>query len=449
MERKVSSKFQAGAARVRITPPVGMGLSGFVARTQVSAGIADDLHVRAVILQSSSQRLGILQFDLLGLADWQVEQIRHRAWRRCGVLPWNLMLSATHTHSGPGVVAVRGCEAAGLPYVQKMMDSAIEALAAAAENLEPAEPWVATVPYRFGVNRRVVDKNGHAHLGFAPDLPAPSQLDVFMIERSGAPPIWLFSHAAHPYILGGESLLISGDFPSVAASQIEASTPGATALFLNGCAGDISPLGAFEGLDRLGIEGERLATAVLDSRQSAARISALPFRGDALRIPLDYAPLPKEGEIDVLISESEETVRPEERSNSEVQARIRAAYADWGYHLRRIVERREPLTPVIAEVQRLQIGELTLIGISGEPFWQTGEKLKRFAKTPHTWSLGYCNAYSGYLPPAEAVLQGGYEVNDSWRYLGTWRLDAGSEQRLVEESRKRLFTFGRADAPNH
>lgn len=440
--KNISSEFQAGAARLRITPPVGGGLSGFVARTQASTGVADDLHVRAVVLQSSLQRLGILQFDLLGLADWQVEQIRHRAWKLCGILPWNLMLSATHTHSGPGVVAVRGCEAVELAYVWKVIDSAIEALAAAAEDLKPAEVWIARASYRFGVNRRVLDENGHASLGFAPDLPAPSQLDVLAIERSSAPPIWLFSHAAHPYILGGESLLISGDFPSVAASRIEASTPGATALFLNGCAGDISPLGAFEGPDRLRIEGERLATAVFNSRPRAARISALPFSGDSVRIQLDYAPLPKADEIDALVGESEETVRPEERSNSEVQARIRAAYADWGYHLHRIVERREPLTPVIAEVQRLQIGELTLIGISGEPFWQTGEKLKQFAGTPHAWSLGYCNAYSGYLPPAEAIPQGGYEVNDSWRYLGTWRLDAGSEQRLVEESRKRLFAFG-------
>jgi hypothetical protein len=284
-----------------------------------------------------------------------------------------------------------------------------------------------------------VDENGHASLGFAPDLPAPSQLDVLAIERSGAPPVWLFSHAAHPYILGGESLLISGDFPSVAALQIEGSTPGAMALFLNGCAGDISPLGAFEGLDRLHVEGARLAMAILNSRQNASPILGLPLGGDAIRIPLDYAPLPDAGEIDSLLSQREETVRPEERSSPEVQARIRAAYADWAYHLRRIVERREPLTPVIAEVQALRIGELTLIGISGEPFWQTGEKLKRFVETPHAWSLGYCNAYSGYLPPAEAIPQGGYEVDDSWRYLGTWRLDAGSEHRLVEESRMRLF----------
>lgn len=445
--KRTSSEVQAGAARICVTPPVGVGLSGFVARAQASTGVGDDLHVRAAVLQSASERLAVLEFDLLGLADWQVQEIRHRAWKRCGILPWNLMISATHTHSGPGVVQVRGCEAVELAYVWRMIDAALDALAAATGDLKPAIAWVASVPYKLGVNRRVVDQNGHARLGFAPGLPAPSRLEVLTFERSAAPPIWLFSHAAHPYILGGESLLISGDFPSVAALRIEASTPGATALFLNGCAGDISPLGAFEGPDRLCMEGERLAMAVLNSRQSAGPISTLPLRGDGLRIRLDYAPLPNVEEIDALVSESEETVRPEERSNAEVQARIRAAYDDWAYHLRRVVAGREPLCPVIAEVQSLRIGDLTLIGISGEPFWQTGEKLKRFAGTPHAWSLGYCNAYSGYLPPAEAVPQGGYEVNDSWRYLGTWRLDRRSEQRLVEECRKWLSPLNQVKPP--
>lgn len=441
------SGLQAGAARIGITPPAGTGLSGFVARTQRSTGVADDLHVRAVVFKSAAEKLAILVFDLLGLSDWQVEEIRYRAWKRCGILPWNLMLSSTHTHSGPGIVQVRGCDAAELAYVWTVIERAVEALAKATDDLKPAEPWLARMPYKFGVNRRVIDQNGHASLGVAPDLPAPHELDVLTLERLDAPPVWLFSHSAHPYILGGESLLISGDFPSVAAAQIEASAPGATALFLNGCAGDIAPLGAFQGLGRLRIEGERLARRTLESRQSADNISALPLRANSLRIRLDYAPLPKANEIDSLLSVGEETVRPEERTSPEVQARIRSAYADWAYHLRRIVEGREPLAPVIAEVQTLRIGDLTLIGISGEPFWQTGEKLKRLASTPHAWSLGYCNAYSGYLPPAEAIPQGGYEVDDSWRYLGTWRLDAGSEQRLVEESRGRLFGFGKENAP--
>lgn len=441
-----SSNLKAGAARVAITPPVGSALSGFVARTGRSAGVADDLHVRALILESSAVRLGVLQFDLLGLSSWHVEEIRHRAWKQCGILPWNLMLSATHTHSGPGVVAVRGCEAAELSYVWKVIDSALRALTAAEEDLKPAEGYISQVPYRLGVNRRLVDKNGKAALGVAPHLPAPQHLEVLTLQRSTGPAIYVFSHAAHPYILGAENVLISGDYPSFAASRIETSGIGATALFLNGCAGDIAPLGAFDGLDRARREGDRLAAAVLSAVKSGVRMDALPLHGDSLRVALDYAPLPAVTEIELLATERERTVRPEERSNPEVQLQIRAAYADWAYHLRRILAGIEPLDPVIAEVQALRIGDLTLIGISGEPFWQTGEKLKRLAQTSHAWSLGYCNAYSGYLPPAEAIPQGGYEVDDAHRYLGIWRLDAGSEQRLVEQCGKCLFGKGRAGA---
>lgn len=439
------SMLQAGAARIAITPPVGSALSGFVARTGRSAGIADDLHVRAVVLQSSSERLAILEFDLLGLASWQVEEIRHRAGRQPGIQPWNLMLSATHTHSGPGVVAVRGCGAAELSYVWRVIEGGVKALEVAAEDLKPAEAFISRMPYRLGVNRRVVDSQGRATLGFAPEQPAPRHLEVLTLRRSVAPPIYIFTHAAHPYLLGAENLLISGDFPSVAACEVEASEAGATALFLNGCAGDISPLGAFEGPERLRVEGKRLAAHVLDAAETGTRMAALPLHGESLRIPLDYAVLPAPEEIHVLLEEQEKTVRPEERNNAEVQERIRGAYADWAYHLNRIRDGLEPLAPVIAEVQSLRVGDLTLTGISGEPFWQTGEKLKRLARTPHAWSLGYCNAYSGYLPPAEAIPQGGYEVDDSYRYLGIWRLDSGSEERLLEESRRFLFAGKKAD----
>jgi hypothetical protein len=45
---------------------------------------------------------------------------------------------------------------------------------------------------------------------------------------------------------------------------------------------------------------------------------------------------------------------------------------------------------------------------------------------------GYCNGYAGYIPTAEMIRQGGYEVDSFWRKFGhPGRLSEEAEERLV------------------
>ena len=41
---------RAGAARIEITPPVGIDLTGYLARQNPSVGVRDPLYVRALVL---------------------------------------------------------------------------------------------------------------------------------------------------------------------------------------------------------------------------------------------------------------------------------------------------------------------------------------------------------------------------------------------------------------
>jgi neutral ceramidase len=425
------SRIFAGSARVDITPPVGSALSGFIARLHNSTGISDRLHARAVVISDGEALVAILQLDLLGIGSWHVDEIRRSGKKLFGIPAENVLISSTHTHSGPGMVPIRGCDVAPLEYQWSVVQKAIEALGKAYSSQERAEALIGAVPFRLGVNRRQPTPEGFVRLGVAPNRPAPKDLKVVTIRTASGKTVYLFTHAAHPYVLGAENSLISGDFPSIASQILEKDAKPVVAMFLNGCAGNIAPISAFQGIEKAREEGQRLASAVLQAAKASRQLRLSSFGGCSDHVRLEYRKLPSVRQIADMATEPERTVRPEERENSQVAAKVRQAYAVWANRMQRIVERQDPLEPVFVEVQVLRVGELGIIGISGEPFFETGEAIVRASCFPFTWPLGYCNSYSGYLPTARSFREGGYEVNDSYRYLGTWQIDPRSEAKVV------------------
>ncbi|MGH9469461.1 MAG: hypothetical protein ACRD1N_03855 [Terriglobia bacterium] len=430
-------ELKVGAAKIEITPPVGVGLSGFIARYERSNGVGDPLHARAVALSANGAKAAVLQFDLLGLAPWHVDAVREFAFERLGIPRDHVLLSATHTHSGPGVVAVRGCDVASYAYQREVVEKASSALLEASQRLSPATIETGSVPYMLGFNRREETANGVV-LGFAREKPRPERLEVARL-RSANQEALLFSHASHPYILGAESRLISGDFASHACLDLEQDR-NTVALFLNGCAGNIRPETAFQGIEKTREEGKRMARAVraASSALSAAR-PATALDGTWRRVHLPFAPLPRSAaEVDELARQQERVVRPEERGNAEVQRRMKGAVDEWAGFLKRSIALTWPIEPVVCEFQALRIGPLALAAVAGEPFFEIGESIRAASPFPVTWALGYTNAYCGYIPTRKEYPLGGYEVNDAFKYLGLWKIDENTEERVTQAARSAL-----------
>jgi len=435
--RKVTNQLWAGAARREITPPVGSQLSGFIARLGPSTGVAGPLFTRALVLAHRDTTVVLVQMDLLGLARWHVDEIRRGCRAMFGIPPENVLISATHTHSGPGMLPLRGCMLASLDYQWSVVKKTVQTIEKACAERQPAQLWSNRVPFRLGINRRQKTPEGIV-LGVDPKKPAPKFLDVAEVRMRGGRSCVMFSHAAHPYILGGDLTLISGDFPFFACRSLETSS-GKTALFLNGCAGDIAPLHAFQGLEAARAEGTRTAQAVRDSLAAARQIKSVPLKAVSEQVHLPYAKLPTLENLEALRLEQERTVRPQERSDPAVAAKVRAALDDWADCVKKVVEGSGALEPGFAEVQVLRVGGLCLATVSGEPFFEIGERIRRSSPAHNTWALGYCNAYSGYLPTRRAFREGGYEVSDSFRYLDTWQLHPSCGRRIMKASGRLLL----------
>lgn len=428
----MNSRWRVGAARRDISPKAGDPLSGFVARLNPAVGVSEPLCARAVVIREEESAVAIVAADLLGLASWHITEVREFAAERLGIPPQNVLLSATHTHSGPGVVYVRGCRMAPYDYQRSVVAAMQAAMEEAFERCALALLSTASVPFEMGLNRRQETPRGVV-LGVALDKPHPTSLSVAEF-RGGPQRIVLFSHACHPYVLGGENLLASGDFPSFACHELEGDGE-TVALFLNGCAGNIASVAAFQGLEAARSEGLRMAEAIRNAFAALTPQEDSGLGGFHRTIHLPYASLPSIDEIERLAAREERVVRPEEKEQSEIQTRIACAIEEWRKLMRAIVRLERPLSPVHCEIQALRIGNMVLLGIAGEPFFEIGEQIRAAASGANLWALGYTNAYCGYLPTVREIPGGGYEVEDSWKYVGVWRLDASCEARAVSAGR--------------
>ena len=67
---------QAGAAKVVITPPVGTQMAGYGARHDVSQGIHDDLHAKAIVFDNGETQLALVTMDLIGMDPSSYAQVR-------------------------------------------------------------------------------------------------------------------------------------------------------------------------------------------------------------------------------------------------------------------------------------------------------------------------------------------------------------------------------------
>ena len=105
-----SSTLRAGAARVDITPELGIQLGGDIGRLRPNEEIREGLYASAPAMEANSQRACALSLDLLAIGcDWS-DKIRHDAAERFGLQPEAVMVHVVQNHSAPtgGTCSFRG-----------------------------------------------------------------------------------------------------------------------------------------------------------------------------------------------------------------------------------------------------------------------------------------------------------------------------------------------------
>lgn len=286
---------RAGVAQADISPANFMPMYGYRNRSCGPAnGHHDPLMAKVLILESAAARIAIVSLDLGSMVS---ARLRDEASRMGFSL---LLLSASHTHSGPLFLAPEPDEAqAG--FLRQAEDKILEALKQAAGRMFVARLSTARGSAQLGYNRLVLREHGRARAAFnnLERIPyGPLDAEYMLVEVSEAgvgPRALLIHHSIHPVVLGPTNCKYSADFPGAMNAAIQTAMPGLQSMFIQGGAGDMNPLflgragNDAEDFAQVTRMGELLAADVLRTRAKLrdTGLASHPIRTNAQVLRLD------------------------------------------------------------------------------------------------------------------------------------------------------------------
>src|SRR5690242_19465816 len=98
----LAADFRVGVAKVDITPPEPIYLSGYAARTHPSSGAATRLYAKALAIEDRHHaRAVIVTTDLIGLPRSISDPVAAEVQKQYGIERAGLLLNSSHTHTGP------------------------------------------------------------------------------------------------------------------------------------------------------------------------------------------------------------------------------------------------------------------------------------------------------------------------------------------------------------
>jgi hypothetical protein len=404
-----------GAAQIDITPQPGIDLSGFAAREQPSIGVLDPLYARALYVEESGQRLLWVHVDLIATERAFVESFRAWAGRELGLAPEQVLLSATHTHSGPATVPIVGCGRRDMAYDRILHEGAARAAQEAMANVSPAEVLVGDAPLDLAVHRRgprAFHTDPHAHA-------------IAFRRPDGTFVAACLNYAMHPVSLGYVNRQISGDWSGFAAASASSALRGnPVVLMTTGAAGNLNPPDENVPPEQARSYGERVAAAAI-ANLAPAPAQPLAVRSTNVEVPLDRL-TPEQ--IDQVIA----THTPPAAGKYSWRRAWEEATACWREG--RLAELASGGgTHINVELQVVRLGETFIVAVNGEIFSKfTGELRRRTGK--RLFVVGYANAAFGYIPSAEAYEEPGYEVDTAHFFYNSFRPKQGGLELLCDRA---------------
>ena len=401
---------KVGISSVNITPPIGVPMAGYSARMGSAKEIHDDLYAKAIVFSDKDTKAALVRCDLIGLERNFVEETRRLIESETGIDRNNIMITCTHTHSGP----ITDSLIPDLDAWMKVLSRKIKgAVVAANRNLKEA---------KIGFNRGSVE--GIVINRRKPGGPVDTEVGIIRIDDlAGNPMAILINYACHAVVLGPDNLLISADYPGFVMNFVERNL-GVPALFVNGACGDINPLdkltvmrqkrkediydrhgGTFEEAKRLGNMIGAEAVKVFLGTETKNDLE-LKVASREIKIPL--VDLPSIDELKRMLEENENLFRKLVSEKDAAQAYRIAMLIQYARSIIKYVESGENVRPT--EIQVFRIGDGGLIALPGEIFVEIGLDIKKKSGLKHTLICELANDAIGYIPTREAFKEPGYEV---------------------------------------
>jgi neutral ceramidase len=432
---------QVGFGIGDITPPVGAQMPGGFLKRE-GKGVRDKLLAAACVVYDGTTPVALVGIDTLFITRPTVEHARRMIQKATNIPGDNVLIGASHTHSGGPIAGCLGCDE-NPEYMDRVAKAIASAVGDAWNSLHAAEVGIGT-GREDGVsfNRRFLMRDGReiTHPGkpgtphhneiVAPAGPIDPDVGVLAVRtpkmKDAAQKVVgvVVNFACHNTVVGGD--LFSADYVAFIRKHLQAhygeTTP---VVFLLGPCGDITQVDNMAPSQDFGPEcadmmGMKLAGEAIRTIRRMIWLTEAATAATVETVPIAIRPDP-----------DPEMERPPFGLGSDSSPKIAEVYAE---ERKLVAEERKKTPKLNCEVQGLRIGPLGIATNGAEYFCEYGLRIKKASPFATTWVVSLANEWIGYVPTAQAFVAGGYEP----RTARSSKLSIDAGQKLLETALKAL-----------
>ncbi|MBI4557297.1 MAG: neutral/alkaline non-lysosomal ceramidase N-terminal domain-containing protein [Candidatus Hydrogenedentes bacterium] len=279
---------QAGWGSALLTPKAGTPLAGYGDRKgKSSTGVHDDVYAKALALSDGKDMAVLVGTDLLIVPENVADLVRQKVTSQTSLTPSDILFNASHDHSGPGAWGPGyAAKQFGGTYDEDVMkalaDGITTAILDACALLKPAAVAFGSIQVPEHIRNRTRDSGT-----------VDPELSYMVVQREDGRRCYLASYSAHPTVLGGGNMEVSGDYPGYLQRYIEGQT-GQFAMYLGGAVGSMGPRAPDgpDGFAKAQAMGESLAKKILaqtdPTKVEPGQASVTPAANPS-KVKLNYA----------------------------------------------------------------------------------------------------------------------------------------------------------------
>ncbi len=415
------NQLESGAATADITPSCSTFLYGFPHVDRQSTSTHDPLLASALYLSDGVTRVLFIANDIIFIPKALADRARSRIQEATGVPADNVMITATHTHSGPVTTKMLSNESDPVvpdpapEYLRLLEDGIVASAERACTTARPAK-----------IGLGIADGSGLGGNRHDPAGVRDARMPVLAVRSVDDDSYigLMVVCSMHPTVLHEDSTVISGDFPGLARLHLQQHTvgPDCPVIYHMGAAGNQSPRhvtrsNTLEETRRLGdVLGGSIANA-LPAIRYKDRVEVRCMH-TLLDLPLRQFPpvVQADAERDKVKQRFESL-----RKTNAPKAEVRSAECDWfgaeetatltrAAHSGRLAEAASACMP--AQVQVIRIGPWSFVGWPGEVFVEFALEVKE--RFPDSFIITMANGdLEGYLVTQDAVDSKTYESGNA------------------------------------
>ncbi len=419
----MEKQLRAGTSLVDISPGPGIELAGYPHHPRYNKGVHDPLFAGCLYLDNGVTKLAIVSMDLVMYSKKAVRSVRNDIGKLTDIPPENIMITCSHTHSGPWASGMLDLEA--LEQGRKADEAYMVELHAKLVSLVK-EAYSNTFDAKIGVEKgfcgREQGVGGNRRNPY--EIADPEVWTIGVQDLQGNWKACLVKYALHPTFLHSDNFLVTADYPGYIRKYLAKTQPEMMFLFAQGTSGNQSPRyfrsgKTFEEAERVGSAIGSEANRVLGEMKLSADVDLLALSDE---VAIEVRTLPSRQETEALIEKTRKVWEETKAANAcerdvwNAELKFLGAEDTLAYIL--LQERGEKLElledEIPVEVQVIGIGDTRIVGIQGELFVEFGLTIQYRAPFDKTFVIELANGcLPGYACTERAYTQGGYESGAS------------------------------------